>query len=179
MSKAVFLDRDGTMTKDVPYCSRPEDLELLPTVGEGIRLLNDSGFRVIVITNQSGIARGYFTEETLWEIHQKMRNDLLRCGAKVDAIYHCPHLPDEGCECRKPKPGLVFRAARDYRVELGRAFFFGDQWHDIEAGHLAGCKTALISRSGTWEAAGGHIIEPDFIASDFLEACNWAVEFEG
>ncbi len=178
MNKAVFLDRDGTMTKDVPYCSCPEDLELLPLVGEGIRLLNDSGFEVIIITNQSGIARGYFTEEMLGKIHQKMRNDLLKYGAHITAIYHCPHLPNEGCECRKPKPGLVLRAAKDYHIELSKSFLIGDQLYDIEAGYLAGCKTALISTSGIWEAAEGHTIKPDFIAHSFLEACKWAIEFE-
>ena len=106
VARAVFLDRDGTIARDVPYCSRPEDLELLPGVGEAIRLLNEHGFMVVIITNQSGIARGYFTEEMLERIHQKLKNDLAKSGAHVDAIYYCPHHPGEGCDCRKPKPAL-------------------------------------------------------------------------
>lgn len=100
MNKAVFLDRDDTICRDVGYCRRPEDLELLPGAAEGIRLLNNAGFKVIVITNQSGIARGYFDEKTLHEIHKKMKRDLSRSGARLDAIYFCPHHPDEGCRCR-------------------------------------------------------------------------------
>jgi len=93
MGKAVFLDRDGTMAEDVHYCSRPQDLRLFPDVGEGVRRLNDKGFKVVIITNQSGIARGYFTEPALAEIHQKLKGDLAQYGAHIDAIYHCPHHP--------------------------------------------------------------------------------------
>ena len=100
-NRAVFIDRDGTMAKDAHYCSRPEDFELFPNTAKGIRLLNKKGFKVIVITNQSGIARGYFTRETLAKIHEKMERELAEEGAWVDAIYYCPHHPDDGCDCRK------------------------------------------------------------------------------
>ena len=122
MNKAVFLDRDGTMTKDVNYCSRPEDLLLLPNAGEGVSLLNKSGFKVAVITNQSGIARGYFNDQILEEIHNKMRRDLARYNASVDAIYYCPHHPDEGCECRKPKPKLAYEAISDLCIDVKQSY---------------------------------------------------------
>jgi D,D-heptose 1,7-bisphosphate phosphatase len=112
MNRAVFLDRDSTIARDVHYWRRVEDSELLPNVPEAIRLLNGNGFKVIVITNQSGIARGYLTEETLAQIHQKMEDKLMKQGATVDGIYYCPHHPDEGCGCRKPKTALFLRAAK-------------------------------------------------------------------
>lgn len=118
MHKAVFLDRDDTIARDVPYCSRPEDFELLPEAGEDIFLLNESGYKVIVITNQSGIARGYFTEVMLEMIHQRMRTALAVFGASMDGIYYCPHHPDNECDCRKPKPGLVFKAAWEHDIDL-------------------------------------------------------------
>ncbi len=172
MNRAVFLDRDGTMAKDVPYCSRPQDFQLLPRAGDGIRLLNNSGVKVILITNQSGIARGYFTRQMLARIHHKMRRDLAGYGAHIDAIYYCPHHPDEGCDCRKPKPALIYRAAREHDIELSQSFFIGDHWRDVEAGHWAGCGTCLISPNGTPET----LPEPDFVARDLLEACTWILK---
>src|SRR5512136_3423325 len=104
LQKAVFLDRDGTIAKDVHYCRRVEDFEILPRVPEAIRLLNQEGYKVVVITNQSGIARGYFSEATLSLIHRKMVTTLEGAGARIDAVYVCPHHPDEECDCRKPSP---------------------------------------------------------------------------
>jgi len=127
--KAVFLDRDGTIAKDVPYCSRPEDFELLPGVAEGIKLLNERGFKVVIITNQSGIARGYFTEGMLASIHDKMQKELAKHGAHVDAIYYCPHHPDNNCECRKPKPKMVLQAAIDLDIDLSQSYVIGGQLH--------------------------------------------------
>lgn len=143
MNRAVFIDRDGTIAKDVPYCSRPEDFELLPGAAEGIKLLKENGFLVIIITNQSGIARGYFTEETLSQIHQKMQMELAQHGACVDAIYYCPHHPDDGCDCRKPKPKLVFQAARDLNIDLSQSYVIGDSEMDTELAKQAGCAGAV------------------------------------
>jgi len=170
VARAVFLDRDDTIAKDVPYCSRPEDLELLPGVGEGIRLLNESGFVVVIITNQSGIARDYFTEETLGKIHQKLKDDLAKFGAHIDAIYYCPHHPSDGCDCRKPMPALTFRAAQEHHIDLARSFFIGDRLQDVETGHLAGCKTVLISPTEISETLLQSEVKPDFIASNFMQA---------
>jgi D,D-heptose 1,7-bisphosphate phosphatase len=175
-NRAVFLDRDGTIARDVPYCSRPEDFELLEGVGEGIRMLNEAGFRVIVVTNQSGIARGYFTEEMLHKIHQKMKSDSARYGAHIDAIYYCPHHPDEGCDCRKPKPTLILRAAREHNIDLTKSFSIGDKLQDIEAGHAAGCRTVLIIPvDGEATLPEEYSISPDFKAENFKQASEWVV----
>ena len=165
-NKAVFLDRDGTIAKDVHYCSRPEDFELFPNTAKAIRLLNEHGFKVMVVTNQSGIARGYFTEEMLANIHEKMKRELAKEGAWVDAIYYCPHHPEDNCECRKPKPKLVLQAAKDFDIDLGQSFVVGDLQMDIELGRVLGCKTILISKDET--------TDPDAVASDLLEAA-WKI----
>ena len=175
-SRAVFVDRDGTMAKDVSYCSRPEDFKLFSTTPQAIRLLNEHGFRVIVITNQSGIARGYFTEETLAKIHEKMKRDLAQQGAWVDAIYYCPHHPDDNCECRKPKPKLVLQATDDFDIDLERSFVVGDLPMDIELGRLAGCRTILINESPSKE--GDETRNPDAIASDLSGAAQKILSWE-
>jgi mannose-1-phosphate guanylyltransferase/phosphomannomutase len=170
-NKAVFLDRDGTIAPDVNYCSRPEDFEVFADVPQAIRLLNESGFKVVIITNQSGIARGYFTEETLALIHQKMKEELARGGASIDAIYYCPHHPDEGCDCRKPRTALFRQAAKDLGIDFLSSFMIGDMEMDIKAGKAIGCKTILVT-SGT--RLGEEVIDPpDFSASNLLEAVRW------
>lgn len=165
---AVFVDRDGTMAKDVHYCSRPEDFELFPNTAKAIRLLNEHGLRVIVITNQSGIARGYFTEDTLASIHEKMITALAKEGARVDAIYYCPHHPDNKCECRKPKPNLVLKAAKEHNIDLKRSFMVGDLQMDIELGKAVGCKTILVRSP----LVNNEMVNPDAIALDLLEAAQ-------
>jgi D,D-heptose 1,7-bisphosphate phosphatase len=175
--KAVFLDRDGTIARDVPYCSRPEDFELLPEAAEGIRLLNESGYKVIVITNQSGIARGYFTEEMLKMIHQRMKTALARFGASIDGIYYCPHHPDNGCDCRKPKPGLALKAAQEHDIDLAESYFVGDKMHDVESGHAASCRTVLISPLGEVEnSSADSPVRPDYIARNMAQASRLIIE---
>ena len=168
MNKAVFLDRDGTMAKDVHYCSRPEDFELFPNTAKAIRLLNEHGFKVVVITNQSGIARGYFTEETLAKIHEKMKGELAKEGAFVDAIYYCPHHLDEECDCRKPKPKMVLQAAEDFNIDFGRSYVIGDLDMDIKLGQSVGCKTILISSI----SLRNEETKPDVVAGNLLEAAQ-------
>ncbi len=179
MNRAVFIDRDGTISRDVPYCSRPEDLELLPGVEEGVRHLNKNGFKVIVITNQSGIARGYFTEETLAKIHEKMSKDLERAGAHIDGIYYCPHHPEEGCECRKPKPTLLLRAASDLAVDLGQSYVIGDRLMDVEMGRRGGCKASLLVLEGGEEEAGRGVPKDLPTFGSVLEAVRWLIRHEG
>ena len=170
-NKAVFLDRDGTIARDVPYCQKPEDFEFLPAVPEAIRLLNANSFKVVVITNQSGIARGYFTEETLAQIHDKMEHELNKHGAKVDAIYYCPHHPDDSCGCRKPKTALFLRAAKELDINLSRSFVVGDMQMDIDAGKALGCKTVLVT---TGPQGGSNAIDPpDYTADTLPEAVQW------
>lgn len=173
-NRAVFIDRDNTICRDVPYCSRPEDLELMPMVADGIRLLSEHGFKVVVITNQSGVARGYFTEEMLSQIHQKMQNDLAKQGAFVDAIYYCPHHPDDNCNCRKPKPAMILQAARDLDIDINKSYIIGDSDMDTEMGKKAGCLTIVVATLNQ-DATVPRKPEPDYIASDLYEAANWVI----
>jgi histidinol-phosphate phosphatase family protein len=162
------LDRDGTIAPDVPYCSREEDFELYPGAGAAIKLFKDNGFKVVVITNQSGLARGYFTEETLGEIHNKLRTELKGFGVEIDAIYYCPHHPNDGCDCRKPGTALFRRAAHEMGIDIGASFLIGDSPMDIRAGRALGCRTVMLT---TGTGMGGSIADsPDFVAADLAEA---------
>ena len=154
--KAIFLDRDGTINKYMGFVRNPEEFELIDGVAETIKKINDSGYLVIVITNQPVIARGEVTVEELETIHNKMETELGEKGAYVDAIYYCPHHPHKGyegeikelkidCDCRKPKPGLILQAAKKYNINLKKSWMIGDSEIDILAGKNAGCKTALIT----------------------------------
>lgn len=172
--RAVFLDRDGTMAKDVHYCRRPEDFRLFPNTAKAIKLLSEHGFKVIVITNQSGIARGYFTEEALAQIHEKMKAELAKEGAWIDGIYYCPHHPDDNCNCRKPKPKLVLQAAKEHDIDLKHSFVVGDLSLDIDMGKAVGCKTILLLDSPQEDMN----ISPDYIASDLLEATQYMLQWE-
>lgn len=153
--KTIFLDRDGTINKYVGFLRKIEDFELIPGVSEAIREINSSGYLAIVITNQPVIARGEVTTEELKKIHNKMETLLGKEGAYLDGIYYCPHHPDKGfdgeipelkfdCDCRKPKPGLLLKAADEFNIDLSDSWMIGDDRRDIEAGHNASCKTALI-----------------------------------
>lgn len=166
--RAVFLDCDGTIAKDVSYCSHPKDFQLLPGVAEGIRLLNDNRLRVVVVTNQSGIARGYFTHETLTQIHQKMKGELAKQGAWIDAIYYCPYHPKDGCECRKPKPGLLLRVAQELDIDFRFSYMVGDAEMDIKAAKAVGYKTVSVAASLPKELMD----LPDHVASTFLDAAR-------
>jgi D-glycero-D-manno-heptose 1,7-bisphosphate phosphatase len=144
----IFLDRDGILNKKMPraqYVCSWKDWIWLPGAKEALALLNESGYRVILITNQPGIARGFMTEADLSDIHQKMKEEVRAEGGEIFAIYHCPHGWDEGCDCRKPRPGMLFNAQRDHHIDLSRAFFIGDDERDTEAGIAAGCKTLSVS----------------------------------
>ncbi|MBO4643470.1 MAG: HAD-IIIA family hydrolase [Alphaproteobacteria bacterium] len=153
--KAVFLDRDGTLNKSVGFLKDINDFELLPDVPEAIRMINASGYLAVVVTNQPVIARGELSEVQLREIHNKMETLLGREGAYLDAIFYCPHHPDKGfegeiaelkieCNCRKPKPGLLLKAAEKFNIDLAQSWIVGDFESDIKAGKAAGCRTALI-----------------------------------
>lgn len=154
---AVFLDRDGTVNAEVHYLSQPNQLQLLPTVAETISLLNQKHIAVVIVTNQAAIARGYFPEDRLVEIHRQLRRLLNQKSATVDGVYYCPHHPSAGlgaykieCECRKPKPGMLFKAAMELNIDLGRSLMIGDRDSDLWAGANAGCRTALV-RTGYGE----------------------------
>ena len=171
--RAVFLDRDDTLCKDVPYCRRPEDLNLLPGAGDAVRRLNEAGYCVVVVTNQSGIARGFLTEGDLTKIHDKMKRDLASFGAHVDGIYHCPHHPDDGCECRKPKPTMILRAARDLGIDLRRSYTVGDRLHDVQMGRAAGTLTVLVRPPDPKEEFKEASRLADGVSKDLASAVEW------
>lgn len=175
LHRAVFLDRDGTIAKDVPYCRRVEDFEILPRVPDAIRLLNHAGYKVVVVTNQSGIARGYFTQQTLSSIHDKMTAELKKRGAFIDAIYVCPHHPEDECECRKPKPTLIVKAATDIAIALEQSFMVGDDPKDTQAGRAAGCRTVWLSANPN-HRSGTPAVPCDHTAADLFEAVQWLLE---
>jgi D-glycero-D-manno-heptose 1,7-bisphosphate phosphatase len=148
----VFLDRDGTLTEPRHYPSRPEDLVLQPGIGAPLRALHDAGFALVVVTNQSGAARGLFDESTVDEMHLRLRELLAHQGIELDGIYVCPHHPGGAvpnlsivCPCRKPSPGMLHQAAADLNLDVSRSWMVGDSPNDITAGQRAGARTALIS----------------------------------
>ena len=172
--KTVFLDRDGTIAHDAQYCSRPEDFQLLEGAAEAISLLKHHGFLVIIITNQSGLARGYFNEEALDNIHRKMRDELARGGTAIDGLYYCPHHPDDGCNCRKPQPGLVRQALAEHDIDLTLSYFVGDLPIDIELGKAIGCRTVLVTQDR--RDIDAQAVGADYVAPTILDAARYIVD---
>jgi histidinol-phosphate phosphatase family protein len=146
--KTVILDRDGVLNKKPPkaqYVRSVEEFEWLPGAREALRLLRNAGYRVIVVSNQAGIGRGIMTEVDLWQIHDSMRAEAQNAGGRIDAVYYCPHNWEAGCECRKPRPGMLFQAQRDLNLDLSRTFFIGDDERDEKAAEQAGCHFIRVS----------------------------------
>lgn len=175
---AVFLDRDGVINVDpVEFVTRPEELQLIPSSARAIARFNAAGVPVIVCSNQSGVARGLYTLETLEKINGRLQEMLREHGAHIDAFYYCPHDDADGCDCRKPKPGLLLRAAREYAIALDRSVFVGDSWRDIVAGRAAGVKTVLVlSGHVKPEMLDSPEMEnhpPDHVAPDLQGATEW------
>lgn len=144
----VILDRDGVLNKKPPrarYMCTWDDWEWIPGAKEALRLFKEAGYRVIIVSNQAGIARGAMTEEDLAKIHERMKVEVVEAGGRIDAIYYCPHGWDEGCECRKPKPGMLFQAQREFSLDLSRTYFIGDDKRDGQAAEAAGCPWAMVS----------------------------------
>lgn len=172
---AVFLDRDGTVCEEVNYLSRAEDLRLFSVAGKAIELLNENNFVVILITNQSGIARKFFDENDLSKIHEKLESELAKSGAKLDAIYYCPHNSADECACRKPKTGLIKQALNDFEIDLENSWMIGDKATDIETGFNAGTKTALVLTGYGQKEIDNLKKKPDLIAENLLEAAQFVV----
>jgi D-glycero-D-manno-heptose 1,7-bisphosphate phosphatase len=174
---AVFLDRDGTISEEVGYLNHASRFRMFPFAPAAIRRLNEAGLPVIVVTNQSGVGRGYFPESLVQTVHEMMQRQLEAAGAKLDAVYYCPHISADNCICRKPKTGMLEQATRDHALDLQRSFVVGDRRGDIE---LA-CKTrarSILVRSGYGEGelawhAGKWPSQPDFVAQDLAEAADW------
>ena len=178
---AVFLDRDGTLNEEVGYLRRIEDLRLLPGAPEAVRLLNEAGFKVVVVTNQSGVARGLFTEAFVAEVHRAM-SEILGCrGARIDRFYYCPHHPEgmgpyrQTCRCRKPEPGMLLRAAADLDLDLGRSYLVGDTPKDLEAARRAAVKGILVRTGYGRESAGGEGPAAAHVADDLPAAARWII----
>ncbi len=184
---AVFLDRDGTINEQMGYINHTCRFHLLPGAAEAIKRLNDAGIPVVVISNQSGLARGYFPEELLLAVHEKMNRLLAEHGAHVDGIYYCPHHPEakkkefrEVCSCRKPKPGLILQAAEEMNLAPEQSFVVGDRWSDIKTAANCGARSILVRTGygrGDEQYIGPHQeIQPDYKAEDLLEAVQWILK---
>ncbi len=164
---AVFIDRDGTLIEEVNFLSRVEDLKIFPFTQKALEMLQNRGFRVIVVTNQSGIGRNIYDEAAMNAIHEQMQRELPEL---IDAFYHCPHLPRDGCSCRKPSPGMIETACADLGVELSGSWMIGDKKIDAETGYNAGIRTAMV-RTGYGRSHESVLTQmPDVIADDLLEA---------
>ncbi|MFW9782813.1 MAG: D-glycero-beta-D-manno-heptose 1,7-bisphosphate 7-phosphatase [Candidatus Heimdallarchaeota archaeon] len=169
---AIFLDRDGVINKEVNYLSSADHLEFIPGSIKALKMLKKMGYLLIVITNQAGVARGYFTEEDLQIIHQKMNKSLRKKGVILDDIFYCPHHPDFTgiCDCRKPKPGLIRKAQNKHNIDLANSYMVGDTLNDIKTGIAANCKTVLVLTGyGSEERQKIDVITPDFIYENLLE----------
>jgi D-glycero-D-manno-heptose 1,7-bisphosphate phosphatase len=181
-SIAVFLDRDGTLIEEVDYLERVEQVALYSWSIDGVRLLNRAGIRVFVVTNQAGVARGYFTESVVADVHRHIDSLLASGGARIDAYYYCPHHPEgaveayrRSCECRKPGRGLVDRAAREFGIDPSRSFVVGDRWLDIQLARAVGARAVLV-RTGfgsTAERQQPSNVTADAIADNLVDAANW------
>lgn len=164
----VLIDRDGTLNVEKHYLSDPDQLELYPGAGAAVRRLNQLGLGVVVVTNQSGIARGYFDLERLAEIHRRLDQVLAAEGAHLDGLYVCPHGPDEECACRKPRPGMILQAVADHGFDPARAFVIGDKEVDVELGHGVGAVSFLVRTGHGAKAVATS--RADYIVDDLAAA---------
>jgi len=171
----VLLDRDGTIIQEKNYLASAEDVELIPGAAAGLRALREAGYGLIVITNQSGIARGYFNEQTLSEIHASLEAKLGAEGVQLDAILYCPHAPEDNCDCRKPRTGLMERAAKMFGFNPKDAVVIGDKACDIELGKRCGAYTILV-RSGYGREHEERGVEADHVCDDLPAAAARAIQ---
>ena len=187
---AVFIDRDGTLTEEVGYVNHPQRIRLLPRSAEAIRRLNAAGVPAVVVTNQAGVARGYFSPEILHAVNEAMVRQLKDAGAYLDGVYVCMHHPTEGvppyrvdCECRKPKPGLLTRAAHELGLDLAASTVVGDKPSDLESGRAVGARGVLVLTGyghGDWEyRRAAFRVPPDHVADDLLDAVQWVLAHRG
>ena len=179
--RAVFIDRDGTISEEVGYINHPSRFRLFPYAAAAIKQLNQNGWLAIVITNQAGVARGYFSEDMIQTVHAAMMKELEHGDARIDAVYYCAHHPSVGeppyrfaCDCRKPKPGLITSAAQDFNIDLGSSWMVGDRYSDVELARNAGVKSMFVMSGygrGEWEHQRANWkAQPDLIAENLLEA---------
>jgi D,D-heptose 1,7-bisphosphate phosphatase len=172
---AVFLDRDGTLNHDPGYLGDAGMFRFLPGAVDALKRLKDAGYLIFVVSNQSGIARGFFGVDALRRIHDRMAAGLREGGVTLDGIYYCPHHPDAQCPCRKPSPRMVLDAAERSGVDLGRSYFIGDRISDVETGRNAGCGTVLVLTGAGEETRAALKADrlPDHVAADLPAAADW------
>ena len=181
--RAVFIDRDGTISEEIGYVNHVSRYRVFPFAAEAIRTITEAGWLAILVTNQAGVARGYFEEEMIGRVHEVLTAELARGGARLDAIYYCPHHPSVGeppyrldCDCRKPRPGLLRRAAEEFDLDLADCWMVGDRFSDTELARNAGVRSAFVLSGygrGEWEHqrhAWKH--QPDLVAENLLEAAR-------
>lgn len=184
---AFFMDRDGTVSEEVGYLNHPSRFRLFPYTAEAIKLLNHNGWLAIIVTNQAGVARGYFSEDIILQIHEQLGRDLENATAKLDAIYYCAHHPSVGeppyrldCDCRKPKTGLIEQAAADFEIDRERSWMVGDRYGDIELARNAGLHSAFVLSGyglGEWEyQRGAWKMQPEVVADTLLDAARLVIE---
>jgi D-glycero-D-manno-heptose 1,7-bisphosphate phosphatase len=185
MNKAVFLDKDGTLIPDIPFNVDPGKITLQDDIVTGLKRLQDDGFKLIIISNQSGVARGYFTEDKLLGVAEKMKALFAQNGLALDGFYYCPHHPQGTvlhynieCDCRKPKAGMLLRAAADHNINLTNSWMVGDILNDVEAGNRAGCKTVLVDNGNETEWVEGHYRTPTVICKTIDEAADVLLSIE-
>jgi D-glycero-D-manno-heptose 1,7-bisphosphate phosphatase len=180
MRKAIFIDRDGTLIKDIPYNTDPALISLEFYAAEMLQLLKRNNFLLIIISNQSGIARGWVRIEDVYKIHQAIRRKLLPYNVQLDSIYYCPHLPQgviedyaHDCNCRKPKPGMLLKAAKDFNIDMSSSWMIGDILNDVEAGNRAGCKTILIDNNNETEWQISNVRKPVGMVKNLEDAAKF------
>jgi D-glycero-D-manno-heptose 1,7-bisphosphate phosphatase len=186
VKRAIFMDRDGTLSHEVGYINHLSRFRLFPYAVDAVRLVNQAGWLAVVVTNQAGVARGYFPESLIGEVHASVQEAMRAGGARLDGIYYCPHHPTVGeppyrqdCDCRKPRPGLLHRAAADLGLDLAASVMIGDKLSDVAAGHTVGAAGVLVLTGygrGEWEYhAHRGAVKPDHVAEDLLDAVEWAL----
>jgi D-glycero-D-manno-heptose 1,7-bisphosphate phosphatase len=173
IQKAIFMDRDGTISEEVGYMTSIDLYKPFPWAGPAVRKINDSGMKAVLITNQSGVERGYYPESLVHEVHDALRAELARYDARLDAVYFCPHHPETGCDCRKPRPGMLLRAEQELGVSLPDSFMIGDRYLDVDAAHAAGARCILVMTGhgrAEYENFKDLPQQPHFVAENLLEA---------
>jgi D-glycero-D-manno-heptose 1,7-bisphosphate phosphatase len=188
--KAIIMDRDGTLCEEVGYVNHVDRIRLPERSIEAVVRANRAGYAAVVVTNQAGVARGYFAEDLVHRVHDRIRERIEARGGRLDAVYYCPHHPDVGeyryrktCNCRKPRAGMLERARDEMGIDLERSYMIGDSIRDIEAGHAVGATTVLVltgyGRGELEYRSSGWKVRPDHVAEDLLEAVEWILERDG
>jgi histidinol-phosphate phosphatase family protein len=176
MTRAVFLDRDGTLIQERNYLRQIEQVEFIPGAGKALAKLKIHGFLLILLTNQSGVGRGFFTMEDVQRVHRHILAVLQRDGATLDGIYICPHQPEDNCNCRKPKTKLLEDAAEKFAIDLPLSFVIGDKAIDVELARRAGCGAVLVRTGYGEKALSEHKAAPDYVATDLPAAVEWVLK---